>query len=143
MTANTTVPTAKSKSSTGARHRWVPVAGALAGLALTVKAGLIIGSGNAVADQPMAILYLFGVAVGVSAAVGLGLRRRPLALRIATAVVAPLLLIAWIIGLGEIVEPLFAMVKDTAYVRDEGPVGLLGLFLLAASYVGYSRDQRA
>lgn len=128
---------------TSARHRWVPAVGALAGLVLTVKAALIMATRNGIAEQPMAILYLTGLAVGVVAAVGFGLRRRPLALRIVTAVVAPLLLVAWIMALGEAVEPLFGMVSDTHYVRDEGPIGLLGLFLLAAAYVGYSRDQRA
>lgn len=127
---------------TAARHRWVPAVGAFAGMTLTVKAGLIIGTGNAVAEQPMAILYLGGLALGVVAAVGLGLRRRPIALRIATAVVAPLLLVAWIVGLGEAVEPLFGMVSDAQHVRDEGPIGLLGVLLMVAAYVGHSRDQR-
>ena len=121
----------------------MPAVGALAGLTLTVKASLIIGTGNAIAEQPMAVLYLSGLALGVAAAVGFGLRRSPLALRIATAVVAPLLLIAWIMGLGEVVEPLFGLVNDAQYVRDEGPIGLLGVVLLAAAYVGYSYDQRA
>jgi hypothetical protein len=141
MSVHTTAQATTSPTST--RHRWVPAVGALAGLTLTVKAGLIIGTGDDVADQPMAILYLTGIVVGVAAAVGFGLRRSPLALRIATAIVAPLLLVAWIMGLGEVVEPLFGMVNDAQYVRDEGPIGLLGLVLLTASFVGYSRDQRA
>lgn len=132
-----------TKSPTVVRHRWVPAVGALAGLTLTAKAALIIGSGNAIAEPPLAVLYLAGLAIGVAAAIGFGLRRRPLALRIATAVVAPLLLVAWIMSLGELVEPLFGLVDDAQYVRDEGPIGLLGVFLLAAAYVGYSHDQRA
>jgi len=141
MSVNTTAQSTTSPAT--ARHRWVPAVGALAGLALTVKAGLIIGTGDAIAEQPMAILYLTGLGVGAAAAIGLGLRRNKLALRIATAVLAPLLLIAWIMGLGEVVEPLFQLFSDAQYVRDEGPIGLLGVVLLAAAYVGYARDQRA
>ena len=141
MSVNTS--TQNTNSSTVSRHRWVPAVGALAGLALTVKAGLIIGTGDAIAEQPMAILYLSGIAVGVASAIGFGLRRSRLALRLAVAVGAPLLLVAWIMGLGEVVEPLFHLVSDAQYVRDEGPIGLLGVTLLAAAYVGYSHDQRA
>lgn len=129
--------------TTSIRHPWVPAVGAVAGTALAVKAAVIIGSGNAVPEQPMAVLYLFGIAVGVIAGIGLGLRRRSVWQRLLVGVAAPLFVVAWIIGLGELVEPLVGTVSDEQYVRDETPVGLLGLGMLAASYVGFRHDQRA
>lgn len=130
-----------STPATSVRHPWVPAVGALAGAALTVKAALIIGSGGAVGDQPMAVLYLAGIAVSLAAAVGLGLRRRPVWQRIVLAVAAPLLLVAWIIGLGEVLNPVAELFSDEAYVGDELPVGVAGLALLGASYLGYRTDQ--
>lgn len=135
--------TASSRSSRSrVRHPWVPALGALSGVALTAKAALIIGSGNAVGEQAMALLYLGGIAVGLVAAVGLGLRRRPVWQRVLVGAAAPLLLVAWIVGLGEILNPVARLFSDAAYVGDELPVGAAGLVLLAAAYVGFRVDQR-
>lgn len=130
-----------SSPVTTTRHAWVPAVGALAGTALTVKAALIIGSGNGVGDQPMAVLYLAGIAVGIVAAVGLGLRRRPLWQRIVVGVAAPLLLVLWILGLGEVLNPIAELFSNEAYVGDELPVGVAGLVLLATSLIGYRADE--
>lgn len=134
--------TITAPTRTSVRHPWVPAVGALAGAALATKAALIIGSGNAVGDTPMAVLYLAGNAVALVAAVGLGLRRRRLWQRIVVGVAAPLLFAAWILSLGEILNPVSELFSDAAHVGDELPVGVVGLALLAASYVGYRADQR-
>lgn len=129
-------------SSTSVRHAWVPTAGALAGAALTAKAALIIGSSGSISEGPMAVLYLAGLAVGLVAAIGLGLRRGKVWQRIAVAVVASLLLVFWILGLGEVLNPVAELFSNEAYVGDELPVGVAGVVMLAAAYVGYRSDER-
>jgi hypothetical protein len=111
--------------------------------ALVLKATLIIASGGRVDERSMAVLYLAGLAVALGAAIGIGLRRRRLALRVAVAVGLVALLAFWIVGLSDAVEPLFALLSNTAYVRDEAPVGAAGLAILLAAWWGYTRDQRA
>ncbi len=58
------------------RHTWVPYAAAAAGVSLIAKGTLIIASGNTVSEVPMGVLYLGGLALGLIAAVGAGLRQR-------------------------------------------------------------------
>jgi hypothetical protein len=134
--------TARLTTATTSRHTWVPAVGGLAGALLSAKAALILGSGNTVPAGPMAALYLVGIAVGVCAAVGLGLRRRSLVWRVALGLAAPLLFVAWVLGLGELLEPLVGAISDRQHIRDEAPIGLVGLVLLGASFVGYRRDLR-
>ena len=139
---STTTTAAHTEPNHAARHTWVPAVGAVAGTMLAAKAGLIIGSRNTVGDGAMAVLYLGGIAIGLVAAIGLGLRRRSVGLRVVVAIAAPLLLLGWVTTLGEIVEPVVAAFADSLYVREEAAVGVLGVVLLVASYLGFRRDQR-
>jgi hypothetical protein len=136
----TTISTSQS-AATDRRHRWVPTVGALSGLAFVVDTAIVVGWHDP--DGALFVLYDFAILLGVIAGVGLGLRRTALWARIAVAVAAPILVVAWIMGLGEVVEPLVAQFSDKQYVQDEIPPGLLGLVLLAASYVGFRNDQDA
>jgi hypothetical protein len=124
------------------RHAWVPYVAGLAGGALLLKAALIIASGNQVDPRPMAVLYLTGLACGLVAAIGAGLRRRHVLSKIALALGLTTLLGAWIIGLSDAVEPLIAVVSEAAHVVDEVPVGAAGLVILLAAWFGFTRDQR-
>lgn len=125
---------------TTARHTWVPYVGAAAGAALLLKAALIIGSGNQVADAPMAVLYLLGLALGLVAAVGAGLRRDRMPVRVTTAVGAAILLLLWITGLGDALKPVVGLLTDAEHVQVETPVGLAGVVLLAMAWWGFCRD---
>lgn len=122
------------------RHTWVPAVGALAGLALTVKAALIFATANTVGEAPAAALYLGGLALGLAAAVGLGLRRHKRVWRVVVSLLAALLLVWWIVGLGEILNPVARLVSSAAYVGDELPIGVAGVALLLMSFVGYRAD---
>lgn len=122
------------------RHAWVPYVGAAAGSALLLKAVLIIASGNAVGDGPMAVLYLLGLLLGAAAAVGAGLRRDRLALKLAVGAGGVLALLLWIVGVGDSLKPLVALVSDAEHVQVEVPVALAGAALLGLSWLGWSRD---
>jgi hypothetical protein len=138
----TTISTSQS-ATTDRRHRWVPTVGALSGVAFVLDTIMVVGWHDRLPDGPLFVLYDFGILFGVIAGVGLGLRRTARWARITVAVAAPILVVAWIMALGEIVEPLVAQFSDKVYVQDEIPPGLLGLVLLAASYVGFRNDQNA
>jgi hypothetical protein len=112
----------------------------VAGAALLLKAVLIIGSGNEVGEGPMAVLYLLGLAVGVVAAIGAGLRRERLGARIGVALGGAVLLVAWIMGIGDALKPAVAVLSDAAHVQDEVPIGLAGAVLLGLSWWGFTRD---
>ncbi|HVM27553.1 MAG TPA: hypothetical protein VM433_07765 [Mycobacteriales bacterium] len=141
-TSGTTSSATTSAPPTRRAHAWVPYVGAAAGAALLLKAALIIGSGNGVGEGPMGVLYLLGLLLGLVAAVGAGLRRRGAARRAGVAVGGVVLLVLWVIGLGEAVEPVVALVSDAQHVQDEFPVGLAGVALLALSWWGFNRDTR-
>lgn len=134
--------TETARPTTARRHTWVPYVAAAAGACLLLKAVLIIGSGNAVGDGPMAVLYLLGLLLGVVAAIGAGLRRDRVGLRIAVAAGGVVLLLLWIMGLGDALKPLVGAVSDAEHVKNEVPVGLAGLALLGLAWLGFSRDTR-
>jgi hypothetical protein len=124
------------------RHTWVPAVAALSGAAFVLDTALVVGFHDRIADGPLFVMYDVAILLGAAAGVGLGLRRDHVAARVAVAVLAPLLLVAWILGLGEVLEPAVGLFSDKGYVKDEIPVGVLGLVLLAAAYVGYRHDQQ-
>lgn len=124
-TTSTTRPTTEGL----ANHSWAPYAAVVGGAALLLKAALIIGSGNDVADGLTGALYLGGLLLAVVAAIGAGLRWRR-GRRAIVAVGLVLLLLAYVMVLSDAVGPLFELVSDEAWVGDEGPIGLLGLVLL-------------
>lgn len=124
------------------RHTWVPYLAALAGSALVLKAALIIASSGQIDTNAMTVLYLSGLGVALVAAVGAGLRRTRVPARIAVAAGLVVLIALWITSLSDAVEPLFALVSDTSYVRDEAPVGAAGVAILLAAWWSYTRDHR-
>ena len=130
-------------SSTSVRHRWVPAVGALAGAAFAVKYGMMMSAGDAAPDSAYAVLWFAGTGLGVVAGIGLGLRRRALWQRPAVAVVASVLLLAWILGVGEVLEPVAEQLGHSTDEAVEFPLGVLGVVLLAASYLGFRHDQDA
>lgn len=125
------------------RHTWVPWVAALAGTAYTLKVTLILASGNAGPDWPYALLYLAGLALGLAASVGAGLRQRRPLRGVAVGLGCAVLLVAWIMGLGELLEPVVAVVSDTTYVQEEVPILVAGLALLALAWSARSRDLQA
>lgn len=145
MTTNGTATNDNTSTArtTAARHRWVPYVAAAAGAALLLKAVLIIGSSNAVADGPMAVLYLGGLLLAGVAAVGAGLRRERIAARVGVALAGVVLLAVWIMGLGDSLKPLIAAVSDAEHVQAEVPVALAGVALLALAWRGWSGDVTA
>lgn len=135
--------TQTAQPTTAHRHTWAPYVGAAAGACLLLKAVLIIGSDNAVGDGPMAILYLLGLLLGAVAAVGAGLRRDRAAVRIAIALTGVVALMLWIMGLGDALKPVVALLSDAQHVKNEVPVGLAGAVLLTLSWRGWSHDVSA
>lgn len=123
-TARTTTPTGEGA---GSRHRWVPYVAVISGAILLLKAALIIGSEDGLDETLTALLYLAGVLLGIVAAVGAGLRARP-GRRTLVAVGLSVAFVMFIIS--GITEPLFGALSDSAWVEDEGPIGLLGLIVL-------------
>lgn len=129
--------------TTAPRHTWVPWVAALAGAAYTLKVTLILASGNGGPDWPYAVLYLVGLALGVTAAVGAGLRQRGVLRQVGVALGGTVLLATWIMGLGEVLEPVVGLVSDTTYVQEEVPILVAGLVLLVLAWFARSRDLRA
>lgn len=126
------------------RHTWVPYVAGLAGAAYLLKSTLIIaGNPGSDADGIFAVLYLSGLALGLAAAVGTGLRRRGTGARIGVALGLAVLLIAWIIGLSDLLTPVIEVFSDSQRVKDELPIGIAGVVLLVLAYLGYSHDQDA
>lgn len=125
-------------------HTWVPYAAALAGAAYLLKTALAVTTEDGVDAGPVyGVLYFAGLALGVAAAVGFGLRRDRIVTRVAVALGLSVLLVAWIMGLGEVLEPLVGVLSDAKSVQDEIPIGVAGAILLVLGYLGFSRDQEA
>lgn len=118
---------------------WPAYAAVVAGAALLLKAVLIIGSENAVAEGPMTALFLGGLLLALAAAIGCGLQQRR-GRRALTAVGLSLAVVFYVIGLSDGVGSAFAQLSDAPWVGDEGPVGLLGVVLLALGARGRARS---
>jgi len=112
------------------RHSWAAYAAVAGGAALLLKAVLIIASEDTVADGPMVVLYLGGILLGLAAAIGTGLRQRR-GRRAGTALGLCLLIVAFVMVLSDGIESAFKVISDAPWVVDEGPIGLLGVILLA------------
>jgi len=135
------VPGGQMTSST-ARHTWVPWVAALSGAAYTLKVTLILATDNTMPEAPLGVLYLSALALGLVAAVGAGLRQRAAVRRVAVGFGSALLLVAWIMGLGEVLEPLLAQVSDARHVQEEVPILLAGLMLLGLAWRARADDLR-
>lgn len=125
------------------RHTWVPWVAALAGAALTLKIVLIAVGGDGMPDTPFAILYLGGLALGLAASVGVGLRQRGVLRSLGLGLGSAALLLAWIMGLGEVLEPLIGLVTSSTTAQEEGPILVAGLVLLALAWRARTRDLQA
>lgn len=125
------------------RHTWVPWVAALAGAALTLKIALIAAAGDGMSDTPFAILYLGGLALGLAASVGVGLRQRGALRSLGLGLGSAVLLLAWIMGLGEVLEPLIGLVTSSTTAQEEGPILVAGLVLLGLAWRGRARDLQA
>lgn len=140
MTSSTSATT---RTTSTARHTWVPAVAALAGLAYVLKVTLILVTDDGAPDTATAVLYIGGLVLGLAAAVGAGLRQRGALRRAAVGLGSAVLLVAWIMGLGEVLEPLLARVSDAVHVQEEVPILVAGLVLLALAGIARERDLRA
>ena len=111
-------------------HRWVPYVTVAAGAAYVLKVALIWGSDDTASDAVVGALYLGGLVLGIAAGIGTGLRQRR-GRRAVVAVALPVLLVVWVMGLGDVLKPVFGAFSDAGHVAVEGPLLLLGLVLLA------------
>jgi drug/metabolite transporter (DMT)-like permease len=124
------------------RYRWVPYAAIVGGALLLVESALVIGSEDTLADGPMVALFDVGHLLALAAAIGFGLQQRR-GRRTVVAVGLSVALVAYVIALSEIVGKVFEAMSDAPWVQDEGPIGVLGVVLLALGALGQrSRDTR-
>lgn len=123
------------------RHTWVPYVAALAGATLLVKGTLASVQDDGTNDTAMAVMYLGGIALGLAAAVGAGLRRGGWSGAALGAGLAALL-VGWITGLGESLEPVVGAVTDDRAVQEEVPIAAAGLVVLLLAWLAWSRDSR-
>ncbi|MDT7572906.1 MAG: hypothetical protein QOE05_3080 [Actinomycetota bacterium] len=113
------------------KHSWVPYAAIAGGASLLVMTVLVFATEDKVSEATAVPFYFAGLLLAIAAAIGAGLRARP-GRRALTAVPLALLVVAWVMILGEIMTPVFeALFGDQDYVGDQGPIGLLGLVLIA------------
>src|SRR5690242_1563679 len=103
------------------RHTWVPLVAAAAGALLLIEGVLVIASRDRLPDAPMVVMYFAGILVGVVAAIGFGLRRDRRMMRILGSVCGVARLLFWMVGLGEILNPVAELFSDAEYVGDELP----------------------
>lgn len=136
-----TTTTANTTAGTTARHPWVPYLAAGAGAALSLKAVLVVATDDG-GPGAMAVLYLGGLLLGLGAAVGAGLRQPGRLRGLAVGAGSSLLLVLWIMGLGDSLKPLVGAVSESEAVQAEAAVLLAGLVLLALAWRARVRDLR-
>ncbi len=124
------------------RATWVPFVAAAAGAVLALKAVLVMATGDGVPDAT-AVMYLGGLLLGVVAAIGAGVRQRGWVRSIGVGMGGTLLLVLWIMGLGDALKPVIGVVNDSDIVKAEIPILLAGLVLLALAWRGRSNDLSA
>jgi hypothetical protein len=112
------------------QHNWVPYVAIASGTAYVMKMVFIFSTDNTAPDLATSICYIGGLLLGVAAAIGFGLRQRR-GRRTVVAVGSAVLLVAWVMGLGDFTSPLFEQFTDEAYAAEELPLGLLGVVLIA------------
>ena len=126
-----------------ARHTWMPYVAAVAGVALLTKGLIAAAQGDESPDLATAVLYLGGIALGIAAAVGTGLRQPSPLRKVAVGTGLSLLLVAWMIGLGELVEPVITLFTDVESRRQELPIAFAGLVVLGLAWRARSNDLAA
>ena len=108
---------------------WVPYVAIAAGAVLLVQSVIVISSNDEVLTDATAWMYLAGALLAVAAAVGYAVgreRHRTLA-----GVGLVLAIVAWLIGVGDLLTPVYELVSDSDNFGDEAPIAILGLVLLA------------
>ena len=108
---------------------WPAYLAVLAGGAMLLHAVLVIGSEDEMTDAVTVTLYLGGLAVALIAAISMGVTARR-GRRALIAIASPILIVAWVMGIGDLLTPVFEAFKDEEYVGDAGPIGLLGVVLI-------------
>ena len=111
------------------KHSWVPYAAIAAGAVLVTKAVIVISSDDEVLTATTGWMYLIGLLLAVAAAVGYAVSRERHRTLVGIGLV--LAIVAWVIGVGDLLTPAFELFSDSEYLGDEGPIALLGLVLLA------------
>lgn len=117
---------------------WVPYVAITAGATLLVKAVIVVASDDEVLTATTGWMYLVGLLLAAAAAVGYAMSRR---YRVLTGVGLVLAIVAWVIGVGDLLTPLFEVFSDSEYLADEGPIGLLGVVLLGLGARGQLRSR--
>ena len=114
------------------KHSWVPYAAIAAGASLLIMTVLVFATEDKVSEAAAVPFYFTGLLLALAAAVGAGLRARP-GRRALAGVGLTLLVIAWVMFIGDLLtESAFeAMFDHKQYAGDQGPLGILGLALLA------------
>lgn len=126
-----------------ARLTWVPYVAAVGGAALIVKGSLIIATDNATSEGAMGALYLAGLALGVVAAIGAGLRQRGWIRGLLVGLGSTVALLAWITTLSDAFKPVVGLVSSTEHVQVEVPVVLAGLVVTALALGARARDTQS
>jgi hypothetical protein len=114
--------------TTAARQGWVPYAAIASGAGFLLMSVLVFATEDAI-DTPAVVLYLGSILLALAAAIGQGARvgggkGALVAIGLCLAVVA------WVMGVGDLLSPLFEQISDKEYVGDQGPIALLGLVLV-------------
>lgn len=122
-------------------HTWVPYVAAAAGAVLSLKAVLVVATDDGV-PAAIGVLYLLGLLLGLAAAVGAGVRQSGWARSAAVGAGGAVLLLMWVMGLGEVVEPVVGAVTDDEHAPVEAPILLAGLVLLALAWRARAHDLR-
>lgn len=120
--------------------KWVPYAAVAAGAAHLISSAMVFATDG---DEPAVSVALFfvGNALALAAAIGFGLSRRR-GRRALTAIGLSVLVVAWVMGIGDLLTPVFEAFSDKDYVSDEGPLVLMGLVLLGlGAWAGRSRRE--
>jgi hypothetical protein len=116
------------------RHGWVPYAAMASGAGFLLMSVLVFASKDDI-DTPAVVLYLGSILVALAAAIGQGIRvgggKGAL-----VAVGLCLSVVAWVMGVGDLLAPVFEKINDQEYVGDQGPIAVLGLVLVILGTLG-------
>jgi hypothetical protein len=108
--------------------KWVPYAAVVSGASFLLSSVIVFATDG---DEPpvSVALYFAGIALAIATGVGFGLTRRR-GRRALVAVGSAVLVVAWVMGLGDLLTPVFELFSDKEYVGDEGPSVVIGALLL-------------
>jgi hypothetical protein len=110
-------------------NRWVPYVAIAAGAVLLVQSVIVISSNDEVLTDATAWMYLAGVLLAVAAAVGYAVGRTRHRTLVGIGLVVAI--VAWLIGVGDLLTPAYELFSDSDNFGDEAPIAILGLVLLA------------